>query len=163
MKSKNIFICVLKMNKSYGIGTTWGWVITDWIYIFGWTNPLRTIFSFTCNRFSTLFTYNRVSTTICFEHVTRFHISTFRPELRGLLTTSAAWSSYPWNMQHTKRRSPPRMSNISFSVGILDCFWTLCQVSEAEFLRGFFKTLFTYNRVSTTICFQQNTFSHFNI
>jgi len=26
---------------SYGVGTAWGWVINDLIFIFGWTNPLR--------------------------------------------------------------------------------------------------------------------------
>ncbi len=29
------------MNKeSYGFGMTWGWVINDRIFIFGWTIPL---------------------------------------------------------------------------------------------------------------------------
>ncbi len=37
---KNILICVPKMN---GFRTTWGWVINDRIFIFGWTIPL-TIF-----------------------------------------------------------------------------------------------------------------------
>ncbi len=27
-------------QRSYGFGTTWGWVINDRILIFGWTNPL---------------------------------------------------------------------------------------------------------------------------
>jgi len=27
--------------KSYRVGTTWGWEITDRIFIFGWTIPLR--------------------------------------------------------------------------------------------------------------------------
>ncbi len=36
--SKNILICVPKMNE--GLGTTWGWVINDRIFIFGWTIPL---------------------------------------------------------------------------------------------------------------------------
>ncbi len=35
---KNILICVLNMNK----GTTWGWVIHDRIFIFGWTISLKT-------------------------------------------------------------------------------------------------------------------------
>ncbi len=29
-------------RRSYGFGTTWGWVINDRIFIFWWTNPLRT-------------------------------------------------------------------------------------------------------------------------
>ncbi len=27
--------------RSYGLGTTWGWVINDRLFIFGWTIPLR--------------------------------------------------------------------------------------------------------------------------
>jgi len=27
-------------QRSYGVGTTWGWVYTDRIFIFGWTIPL---------------------------------------------------------------------------------------------------------------------------
>ncbi len=39
---KNIFIFVPKMIlRSYGFGTTWGWVINDTIFILGWSNPLR--------------------------------------------------------------------------------------------------------------------------
>ncbi len=36
-----ILICVLKMNGSYGFGTTHGWVINDRLFIFGWTIPLK--------------------------------------------------------------------------------------------------------------------------
>ncbi len=32
---KHILICVLKM-----FGTSWGWVINDRIFVFGWTIPL---------------------------------------------------------------------------------------------------------------------------
>ncbi len=28
-------------RRSFGFGTTWGWAINDRIFIFGWTNPLR--------------------------------------------------------------------------------------------------------------------------
>ncbi len=27
--------------RSYGVGTTWGWVINNRIFIFGWTIPLK--------------------------------------------------------------------------------------------------------------------------
>ncbi len=42
---KNILICVLKMNRGLGFGTTRGWVIIDRIFILGWTNPLTTFLS----------------------------------------------------------------------------------------------------------------------
>ncbi len=38
---KNILTCVPKMHVGLtGFGTTWGWVINDRIFIFGWTIPL---------------------------------------------------------------------------------------------------------------------------
>jgi len=38
---QNIFIfCSEYERKSYGVETIWLWVITDRIFIFGWTNPL---------------------------------------------------------------------------------------------------------------------------
>ncbi len=39
---KNTLIGVLKGSwRSYGFGKTWGWVINDRIYIFGWTSPFK--------------------------------------------------------------------------------------------------------------------------
>ncbi len=46
---KNIFICVSKTNESLtGFGTTWGWVINDRIFIFGWTNIKFHLSHFCC-------------------------------------------------------------------------------------------------------------------
>jgi len=33
-------LCSEDEQRSYGVGTAWGWVINDLIFIFGWTNPL---------------------------------------------------------------------------------------------------------------------------
>ncbi len=40
-KQKYLNLCSDDERRSYGFGTTWGWVINDIIFIFGWTNPLR--------------------------------------------------------------------------------------------------------------------------
>ncbi len=37
---KYLNLCSEDERRSYGFGTTWGWVINDWIFIFGWTTPL---------------------------------------------------------------------------------------------------------------------------
>ncbi len=38
---KHLNLCSEDERRSYGFGTTWGWVIHDIILILGWTNPLR--------------------------------------------------------------------------------------------------------------------------
>ncbi len=38
---KYLNLCSEDERRSYAFGTTWGWVINDRIFIFGWTNPLR--------------------------------------------------------------------------------------------------------------------------
>ncbi len=38
---KYLNLCSEDEWMSYGFGTTWGWVINDRIFIFGWTIPLR--------------------------------------------------------------------------------------------------------------------------
>ncbi len=40
-KQKCLNLCSEDERRSYGFGTTWGWVINDRIFIFGWTIPLR--------------------------------------------------------------------------------------------------------------------------
>ncbi len=37
---KYLNLCSEYEQRTYGFGTTWGWVINDRIYIFGWTIPL---------------------------------------------------------------------------------------------------------------------------
>ncbi len=37
---KYLNLCSEDEQRSYGFGTTWGWVINDRIFILGWTNPL---------------------------------------------------------------------------------------------------------------------------
>ncbi len=37
---KYLNLCSEDEQRSYGFGTTRGWVISDRIFIFGWTNPL---------------------------------------------------------------------------------------------------------------------------
>ncbi len=37
---KYLNLCCEDEQMSYGFGTTWGWVINDRIFIFGWTIPL---------------------------------------------------------------------------------------------------------------------------
>ncbi len=37
---KCLNLCSEDERRSYGFGTTWGWVINDRIFIFGWTTPL---------------------------------------------------------------------------------------------------------------------------
>ncbi len=37
---KYLNLCSKDEQRSYSLGTTWGWVIQDRISIFGWTNPL---------------------------------------------------------------------------------------------------------------------------
>ncbi len=37
---KYLNLCSEDEQRSYGFGTTWGWVINDRIFIFGWTIPL---------------------------------------------------------------------------------------------------------------------------
>ncbi len=39
---KYLNLCSEDKRRSYRFETTWGWVITDRIFIFGWTNPLTT-------------------------------------------------------------------------------------------------------------------------
>jgi len=36
---KYLHLCSEDEQRSYGVGTAWGWVIND--FIFGWTNPLK--------------------------------------------------------------------------------------------------------------------------
>ncbi len=38
---KYLNLCSEDEQRSYGFGTTWGWVINDIILIFVWTNPLK--------------------------------------------------------------------------------------------------------------------------
>ncbi len=38
---KYLNLCSEDEWRSYGFATTWGWVINDRIFIFGWTNPLN--------------------------------------------------------------------------------------------------------------------------
>ncbi len=38
---KYLNLCYEDERRSYGFGMTWGWVINDRIFIFGWTIPLR--------------------------------------------------------------------------------------------------------------------------
>ncbi len=40
---KYLNLCSEDEWRSYGFGTTWGWVINDRIFIFGWTIPLSCI------------------------------------------------------------------------------------------------------------------------
>ncbi len=42
---KYLNLCSEDERRSYEFGTTWGWVINDRIFILGWTNPLKSIFS----------------------------------------------------------------------------------------------------------------------
>ncbi len=48
-----MLLVLLQERRAYGFGTTWGRVINDWIFIFGWTIPLRflklTLSFFSCN------------------------------------------------------------------------------------------------------------------
>ncbi len=39
---KYLNLCSEGERRSYGFGTTWGWVINDWVFIFVWTMPLKT-------------------------------------------------------------------------------------------------------------------------
>ncbi len=39
-KQKYLNLCSDDERRSYGFGTTSGWVINDILFIFGWTNPL---------------------------------------------------------------------------------------------------------------------------
>ncbi len=41
--SKISYLCSEDERRSYRFGTTWGWVINDRIFIFGWTIPLMTL------------------------------------------------------------------------------------------------------------------------
>ncbi len=41
---KYLHLCFEDKQKTYGFGTTWGWVINDRIFIFGWTNTLNFIY-----------------------------------------------------------------------------------------------------------------------
>ncbi len=38
---KYLNLCSKDERRSYGFGSTWGWVINDRIFIFGWTIPLN--------------------------------------------------------------------------------------------------------------------------
>ncbi len=40
---KYLNLCSEYEQRSYRFGMTWGWVIDDRIFIFGWTNPLSSI------------------------------------------------------------------------------------------------------------------------
>ncbi len=40
---KNLNLCSEDEQRSYGFGMTWGWVIKDRIFIFGWTIPLNIV------------------------------------------------------------------------------------------------------------------------
>ncbi len=40
LSSKYVPLCSAEQRNSYRIGTTWGWVNDDRIFIFGWTIPL---------------------------------------------------------------------------------------------------------------------------
>jgi len=40
---KYLNLCSEDERRSYGCGTTWGWVINDRNFIFGWTYPLTTV------------------------------------------------------------------------------------------------------------------------
>ncbi len=42
LSSKYLPLCSAEQRNSYRFGTTWGWVNDDWIFMFGWTIPLRT-------------------------------------------------------------------------------------------------------------------------
>ncbi len=42
---KYLNLCSEDERRSYGFGVTWGWVINDRIFIFGWTNPLNNFHS----------------------------------------------------------------------------------------------------------------------
>ncbi len=41
---KYLNLCSEDEQRSYGFKTTWGWVINDSIFIFGWTIPLMSFF-----------------------------------------------------------------------------------------------------------------------
>ncbi len=43
---KYLNLCSEDERRSYGFGTTWGWVINDRIFIFRWTIPLLSLNSF---------------------------------------------------------------------------------------------------------------------
>ncbi len=43
---KYLHLCSEDEWRSYGFGTTWGWVINDRIFILGWTIPLSSSFFF---------------------------------------------------------------------------------------------------------------------
>jgi len=44
--SKYLPLCIAEQINTKRFGTTWGRVNTDRIFIFGWTNPLKTCFCF---------------------------------------------------------------------------------------------------------------------
>ncbi len=43
LNPKHLNLCSEDEWRSYGFGTTWGWVINDRMFIFGWTIPLMSI------------------------------------------------------------------------------------------------------------------------
>ncbi len=43
---KYLNLCSEDEQRSYGFGMTWGWVINDRIFIFGWTIPVSHLFYF---------------------------------------------------------------------------------------------------------------------
>ncbi len=45
---KYLNLCSEDKQRSYKFGTTWGWVINDRIFIFGWTIPVKSPISDTC-------------------------------------------------------------------------------------------------------------------
>ncbi len=53
--SSNVLMCVLKIERrSYRFWMTWGWVMNDRIFIFGWTIPLRSNGKMMCMKMQSL-------------------------------------------------------------------------------------------------------------
>ncbi len=46
MHQTYLYLCSEDEQRSYGFGTTWGWVINDRIFIFGWSNLLTSMETF---------------------------------------------------------------------------------------------------------------------
>jgi len=63
---KDLHLCSEDEWKSWGFGTTWGWVNDDRIFIFGWTNSLMNL-SWFSNVNRIYFDLNEINSFKCFH------------------------------------------------------------------------------------------------
>jgi len=130
---KYLNLCSKDERRSYRCGTTWGLVINDIIFIFGWTNPLRVtwlwigpqwcgcIFVFACGLWEQL--NRKMFLAIILWHALYFYCIIFNRDSNPTLTTKIQFV-FPWHWRSA--------GNTGFTLSAAMIFHLICVSKQHE-------------------------------